>query len=146
MTARKDVLYFLFQDLSVFSESVWIAIPPLGRVYVCFILIFFEERSLICFFYFCRVVWFYFLMNIVNQSDVCFFFYSTDKIYRSLILWYIWYLFFVCFSFLFTFYWWVKLMRCTICLMCFWCVRSQTVWWISLSINWFSFSSRNNFS
>ena len=33
-----------------FSASVWIAILPLGRVYVCFILIFFEERSLIRFF------------------------------------------------------------------------------------------------
>ena len=33
-----------------FFESLWIAIPPLGKVYVCFILIFFEERSLIHFF------------------------------------------------------------------------------------------------
>ena len=69
-----------------FSESVWIAILPLGRLYVCFILIFFEERSLIRFLFLlsCLVL---FLEEYVNQSDVFFFFNSTDKIYRSLILW-----------------------------------------------------------
>ena len=38
-----------------FSEPVWIAVPPLGRVYVCFILIFFQERSLIYFFIFAEL-------------------------------------------------------------------------------------------
>ena len=67
LTARKDVLYFLLQDL-----TVWIAIPPLGRVYVIYINIFWR-KILKLFFYFCWVVWFYFLRNVVNQS-VCFFF------------------------------------------------------------------------
>ena len=58
----------------------------LGRVYVCFILIFFEERSLIHFFipaeFFGFISW-----GILSISMMFFFFNSTDKIYRSLILW-----------------------------------------------------------
>ena len=49
-----------------FSESVWIAIPPLGRVYVFYINIFWR-KILNSFFYFYWVVWFYFLRNVINQ-------------------------------------------------------------------------------
>ena len=87
ITARKDVLYFLLQDLSVFF---WVCVncyTPFGKGICVFYINIFWRKILNSFFYFCWVVWFYFLRNVVNQSDVCFFFTSTDKIYRSLILW-----------------------------------------------------------
>ena len=116
-----------------FSESVWIAIPPLGRVYVCFILIFFEERSLLRFLVSANLFGFIsrgilsfslmfvsFLIVHTKSTEI----WSFDKDISSL--------FVLVFCLLSN--WWVK-MRSMICLMYFWSVRNQTVWWISLSIN-----------
>ena len=140
MTVRKMCCISCSKISVFFSESVWIAMPPLGRVYVCFILIFFEERSLIHFFISAELFGFIswgilsislmfvsFLIVQTKSTEVWLF--DRDDISSLSVLVF-------CLLSIDKLNWWG--------VWSVWCVFDLSE--ISLSINWFSFSSRNNFS